>query len=380
MTTLLGRANLLIVLLVLTTTLRRFVVLALVFLVWTPVAHAWSWPVKGPVLQPFAYDEAHPYASGQHRGIDIGADATGEPVVAPAAGSVSFAGTVPTSGQSVTIETTDGYSVTLTHLGSIVVAKGEAVTEGEGVGTIGPSGTPELDGPYVHLGIRVTADPNGYVDPLSLLPPVPQAGGSDTGSTTPQPSASGGSSSSTAPVSAPPPTATTTTPATGTAQTSSAQGSARRSRPHVSRHERGRAHVSQADRQPQGSSERPSLRQTVQAEPWAHRHAPTPHRRVNEPARASRRPVVEVATPRESSDLDTGHELEPRVSAVHPELQHDQPSNQLQALAFNGAAAMVALAAAFAAGRRRRRDLTVVGAQVLHLPKSSLGRHVRRAA
>ena len=367
-------------LLVLTTTLRRFVVLAVVFLVWTPVAHAWSWPVKGPVLQPFAYDEAHPYASGQHRGIDIGADATGEPVAAPAAGSVSFAGTVPTSGQSVTIETADGFSVTLTHLGSIVVAKGETVTEGEEVGTIGPSGTPELDGPYVHLGIRVTADPNGYVDPLSLLPPVPQAGGSDSGSTTPQPSASSGSSSSAAPVSAPAPTATTTTPVTGTAQTPVAQGSARRSRPHASRQERGRAHVSQADRQPQGSSQRPSLSQPVKAEPWMQRHAPTPHRRVSEPARASRRPVVEVAASPESTDLDTGHELEPRVSAVHMEPQHNQPSNQLLALAFNGAAAMVALAAAFAAGRRRRRDLTVVGAQVLHLPQPSLGRHVRRAA
>src|SRR5438552_1422922 len=249
----------------LTTTLRRFAVLTLVFLVWTPVAHAWSWPVKGPVLQPFAYDEAHPYASGQHRGIDIGADATGEPVVASAAGSVSFAGTVPTSGQSVTIETADGFSVTLTHLGSIVVAKGETVTEGEEVGTIGPSGTPELDGPYVHLGIRVTADPNGYVDPLSLLPPVPQAGGSATGPTPPPPSASGGSSSSTAPASAPAPTATST-PVTGTAQVPVAQGSARRSRPHASRHERGRAHVSQADRQPQGSSQRSSLSQPVQVE------------------------------------------------------------------------------------------------------------------
>ena len=47
--------------------------------------------MQGPVLQGFAYDEAHPYASGQHRGIDIGADAAGESVVAPASGAVSFA-------------------------------------------------------------------------------------------------------------------------------------------------------------------------------------------------------------------------------------------------------------------------------------------------
>ena len=79
--------------------------------------------MQGPVLQPFAYDEAHPYASGQHRGVDIGAGAAGETVVAPAAGTVSFAGTVPTNGKSVTIETADGYSVTLTHLGSIGVVR-----------------------------------------------------------------------------------------------------------------------------------------------------------------------------------------------------------------------------------------------------------------
>ena len=128
--------------------------------------------MQGPVVQPFSYDEAHPYAAGQHRGVDIGADAAGESVVAPAAGTVSFAGTVAANGKSVTIETADGYSVTLTHLGSIAVAKGATVAEQDVVGTVGPSGTPEVDGPYVHLGIRVTADPDGYVDPLGLLPPA----------------------------------------------------------------------------------------------------------------------------------------------------------------------------------------------------------------
>jgi len=38
------------------------------------------------------------------------------------------------------------------------------------VGTVGPSGAPELPQPYVYLGVRLTADPNGYVDPMLLLP------------------------------------------------------------------------------------------------------------------------------------------------------------------------------------------------------------------
>src|ERR1043166_2422634 len=124
-------------------------VLLFVFLAWTPAAYAWSRPVQGPVLQPFVYDEAHPYAAGQHRGIDLGADAAGETVLVPAAGTVRFAGTVPTNVKSVTIETADGYSVTLTHLGSIAVAKGATVAEQDAVGAVGPSGTPEGGGPYV---------------------------------------------------------------------------------------------------------------------------------------------------------------------------------------------------------------------------------------
>jgi murein DD-endopeptidase MepM/ murein hydrolase activator NlpD len=144
-------------------------------LVLAPAAGAWSWPADGPVLQPFVFDPAHPYAAGQHRGIDLGAEA-GTVVVAPAPGTVSFAGTVPASGRSLTITTADGYAVTLTHLGSFSVAAGASVAEGDPVGTIGPSGEPELAQPYVHLGIRLAAAPEGYVDPLTLLPPKQAAG------------------------------------------------------------------------------------------------------------------------------------------------------------------------------------------------------------
>jgi septal ring factor EnvC (AmiA/AmiB activator) len=62
----------------------------------------------------------------------------GAVVRAPAAGVVSYAGTVPTSGKCVTIETADGWSVTLTHLGSVAVTTGASVVEGDGVGTLRP--------------------------------------------------------------------------------------------------------------------------------------------------------------------------------------------------------------------------------------------------
>jgi len=155
--------------------LRRLLPLVFFLVFWVPAARAWTWPVHGPVLQTFVFDHAHPYAAGQHRGIDIGAEA-GAPVLAPSSGTVTFAGFVPGSGESVTIEGADGLAATLTHLGTIVVVKAATVSEGDVVGSVGPTGTAEVDGPYVHLGIRAIADENGYVDPLTLLPPVPTAG------------------------------------------------------------------------------------------------------------------------------------------------------------------------------------------------------------
>ena len=149
---------------------RALLPVVLAALLLAPGASAWTWPAGGPVLQPFLFDPSHPYAAGQHRGIDLGG-AEGSPVLAPAAGTVSFAGTVPSSGKSVTIETPDGYSVTLTHLGSISVARNAEVAEGGPVGTIGASGDGEVPQPYVHLGVRLTEQVQGYLDPLTLLPP-----------------------------------------------------------------------------------------------------------------------------------------------------------------------------------------------------------------
>ncbi len=109
--------------------------------------------------------------------MDVGGE-PGEAVLAPAAGSVTFAGTVPSSGKSITITTADGYAVTLTHLGTITVARDAGVAEGDDVGTIGPSGDPEVAQSYVHLGIRTAAESQGYLDPLRFLParvPAPAA-------------------------------------------------------------------------------------------------------------------------------------------------------------------------------------------------------------
>jgi hypothetical protein len=110
--------------------MRRLLFVLLVALAAVPAARAWTWPTDGQMLQPFSFDPASPYAAGQHRGIDL-AGSVGEAVHAPRAGVVSFAGTVPGSGKSVTIETADGWSVTLTHLGTLSVKQDASVGEGD---------------------------------------------------------------------------------------------------------------------------------------------------------------------------------------------------------------------------------------------------------
>ena len=132
-------------------------------------AAAWSWPADGDVLRPFTLG-SNAYAAGQHRGIDV-AGPEGSSIHAPASGTVSFAGSLPTHGRSLTILTSDGYAVTLVHLGSIEVGKGDAVTEGSSVATMGSSGEPEHAVASVHMGVRVASQEEGYVDPLGLLPP-----------------------------------------------------------------------------------------------------------------------------------------------------------------------------------------------------------------
>ena len=140
--------------------------LALVVL--APSASAWTWPLRGDVLRPYSLGP-DPYAAGQHRGVDV-AGAAGDAVRAPASGPVSFAGVVPGSGHTVTIQA-DGYAVSLTHLGDVAVARGAVVSEGDPVGAAGATDGAEWPVPYVHLGIRISSAADGYVDPATLLPP-----------------------------------------------------------------------------------------------------------------------------------------------------------------------------------------------------------------
>jgi hypothetical protein len=148
---------------------RLLATLTAFFVLTAPASAAWTWPVSGDVITPYR-NGTDPYATGQHRGIDIAAPA-GTPVVAAAAGEVRFAGTAGSSGMTVSIRTGDGYDTSYLHLSSLAVRAGARVAPGDRVGAVGTTGTRSATEPHLHFGIRDAGTRHAYHDPLSFLPP-----------------------------------------------------------------------------------------------------------------------------------------------------------------------------------------------------------------
>ena len=130
-------------------------------------APGWTWPVDGPVLRPFSLG-ADPYAAGQHRGIDIGG-AVGDSVRAPAAGTVSFVGL--RARRRPRGHDPDGRRVRRHAAPARLDERRHEETRRRGRGRRRRRRERRRRHaqPHVHLGVRVAADPDGYVDPLGLL-------------------------------------------------------------------------------------------------------------------------------------------------------------------------------------------------------------------
>ena len=139
----------------------------------TSAAATWTWPVNGEVLTRYS-NGPDPYAAGQHRGIDIAAP-VGDVVVAATGGTVTFAGSVGTSGLTVGVRTADAaLDTSYLHLGSITVRRGEAVSTGAPIGTVGATGRRSIEAPHLHFGVRDAGTDHDYRNPLDFLPlPVP---------------------------------------------------------------------------------------------------------------------------------------------------------------------------------------------------------------
>jgi murein DD-endopeptidase MepM/ murein hydrolase activator NlpD len=121
---------------------------------------AWRWPIIGPVLSPFDPPDT-PFGSG-HRGIDVAAD-PGSPLVAPAPGTVKFAGRI--GGELfLSIAHGESWESTASWLSSVTVREGDTVFAGQVIGATG-TGHPGASVAHVHLGVKHAG---AYVDPLEV--------------------------------------------------------------------------------------------------------------------------------------------------------------------------------------------------------------------
>ncbi|HXH23339.1 MAG TPA: M23 family metallopeptidase [Dehalococcoidia bacterium] len=121
---------------------------------------AFIWPATGPISSYFG--PAHPL------GIDIDLYANpNAPIVAAAAGTVTFAGGNPccSYGLYVIVDHGNGYTTLYAHLSSINVSQGQRVTQGQLLGLGGRTGY--ATGNHLHFEVRYN---DAVIDPLSVLP------------------------------------------------------------------------------------------------------------------------------------------------------------------------------------------------------------------
>lgn len=100
---------------------------------------------------------------GSHQGVDM-ANYTGSPVLAPAPGTVVFAGRNGRYGRFIEIDHGYGLRTRYGHLGAMTVKKGEKVQFRQQIGKIGSSG--RSTGPHLHYEILVKGK---AVDPEKFL-------------------------------------------------------------------------------------------------------------------------------------------------------------------------------------------------------------------
>lgn len=106
----------------------------------------------------------HPIAKQfrMHTGVDYAAP-TGTPIRTVGDGVVEFAGVQRGYGNVVEIKHRDGKSTLYAHMHSIAVRKGQSVSQGQNIGTVGSTGW--STGPHLHFEFRV----NGvHHDPMTL--------------------------------------------------------------------------------------------------------------------------------------------------------------------------------------------------------------------
>ena len=137
----------------------------------TDFAHGFRWPVEGRVSGRFGNRRTYVLPDGTdvpqtpHSGMDIAAP-DGTPVLAPAAGVVTFAAPdLYLTGGTVLLDHGQGVSSNFLHLSRIDVRVGERIDAGQPIGAVGATG--RASGPHLHWGMNwfdVRLDPQLVLD------------------------------------------------------------------------------------------------------------------------------------------------------------------------------------------------------------------------
>ena len=124
-------------------------------------------PTTGWLSSQFTASRFHPilHENRPHEGIDVVAP-TGTPIVAPATGTIVFAGNDKGFGLAVEIEHGNGIRTRFAHCSRIAVRTGQRVTRGQLIAAVGMTGL--ATAPHLHYEIHVNRKP---VDPLTYVLP-----------------------------------------------------------------------------------------------------------------------------------------------------------------------------------------------------------------
>lgn len=116
-------------------------------------AEGFSAPVEGRISGVYGSQRVlNGTPRSPHMGLDIAA-ATGTPVLAPAAGVVSFAANdLYLTGGTVLLDHGHGLSSSFLHLSAVDVEEGQRLERGQHVGAVGATG--RASGPHLHWGLN----------------------------------------------------------------------------------------------------------------------------------------------------------------------------------------------------------------------------------
>lgn len=117
---------------------------------------SWAWPLEGKITAR--------YGTGDKEGVIIAA-AEGTPIHAAQRGEVIFVGQDAHYGNMVILRHAGGLMTAYSHASSVLVQKGDSVTQGQVIANVGHTGEAKAD--QLHFAMR---DGAHSIDPLSKLP------------------------------------------------------------------------------------------------------------------------------------------------------------------------------------------------------------------